>query len=76
MKQSCIGDINGCLNNAIVVCYVSAKLEMELYAAMTSPCYSTPIFCKRWWRWSDAGLIMRAVIVICHLETGIDTEIT
>lgn len=64
------------ISNAIVVCCVSAKLEMESYAAVTSPCYSTPIFCKKWWRWSDAGPIMRAVIVIHHLETSMDTEIT
>lgn len=31
------------ISNAIVVCCVSAKLEMESYAALTSPCYSTPI---------------------------------
>lgn len=68
MKQRCIGNVNGCLNNTTVVCCVSAKLEMESYATMTSPCYSTPIFCKRWWRWSDAGLIVRAVTVIHHFR--------
>lgn len=55
---------------------VCAKLEMELRATLTDQCYSTPTFCKTWWRWSDTGLIMRAVIVVCHLETGTETEIT
>lgn len=55
---------------------VCAKLEMELRATLTGQCYSTPTFCKTWWRRSDTGLIMRAVIVVCHLETGTETEIT
>ena len=55
---------------------VCAKLEMELHATLTGQCYSTPTFCKTWWRWSDTGLIMRAVIIVCHLETGTEPEIT
>ena len=76
LQLSCIGDINGCLHNAIAAWCACAKLEMELYATATSPCYSTPTFCKKWLRWSDTGLIMRAVIAVCHLETGTETEIT
>lgn len=66
MKQSCIGNINGWLNNAMLYPVCNYDKTMLFYT----------IFCKRWWRWSNASPIMRAVIVIHHLETGMDTEIT